>query len=208
MALMSYRAYAAHRKCSLRAVQKAIGDPDALGVRSGRIANALVPVPGSQHAKIDSVKADELWLLNTDEAKRSTLFTPDLPAPEIPDLALDDSSAESDATKKSYHESRATREKINAEQAQLDLDERKGKLIDVDDVKLLAFTALRSLRDALRNTGPRISAQLAAETDPFACEMLVNGEIDSALASITVEKILADQNDDEDLQEGNPDEGA
>lgn len=214
MPLMSYRKYAEHRKCSLRAVQKAIGDPDAKGHRTGRIADSLVPIAGSQHPKIDSDKADALWLLNTDSAKRSTMFAPgplagdalDVDAAE-PDLVLDTATAESDATKKSYHESRALREKINTEQAQLDLDERKGRLIDLDEAKLLGFTALRALRDALRNTGPRIAAQLAANTDPFECEQLVNNEIDAALASVTVEKILAEQNDEDDA-EGHPIEGA
>ena len=214
MPLMSYRKYAEHRKCSLRAVQKAIGDPDAKGHRTGRIADSLVPIAGSPHPKIDSDKADALWLLNTDAAKRSTMFAPGPlpgeptePEPTDAEIAQDLSSAESDATKKSYHESRALREKINTEQAQLDLDERKGRLIDLDEAKMLGFTALRALRDALRNTGPRIAAQLAATTDPFECEQLVNNEIDAALASVTVEKILTEQ-DDEDDAEGHPIEGA
>jgi hypothetical protein len=184
----------------------------------------LVAIAGSQHPKIDSVKADALWLLNTDAAKRSTLFTPssdsttpgstqlDDTAPDSIDLpsAPPGADAESDAIKKSYHESRAAREKINTEQAQLDLDERKGLLIDLEDARQLAFTALRSLRDALRNTGPRIAAQLAASNDPFECEKLVNAEIDSALASMSVEKILNDQpdEDDNDERDGTEPEGA
>lgn len=212
MALMSYRKYAEHRKCSLSAVQKAIGDPGPNGKRTGRIADSLVAIEGSQHPKIDSVKADALWLMNTDEAKRSTLFTPSLEssglrtaadpgtAPDADDFESP-TDLESDATKKSYHQSRALREKINAEEAQLDLDQRKGKLIDLDDAKQLGFTTLRALRDALRNTGPRIAAQVAALTDPFACEQLINAEIDAVLSSITVEKMLAEQSDDDDQQQ-------
>lgn len=205
MALMSYRGYAAHRNCSLRAVQKAIGDPDSNGIRTGRIAAALVPVEGSTHPKIDSMKADELWMLNTDEAKRSTLFTPSSdstsPAPGVVDAGdeLDlPADPESDAVKKSYHQSRALREKINVEEAQLDLDLRKGKLIDLDEAKQLGFTALRTLRDSLRNVGPRIAAQVAALNDPYACEQLINAEIDAVLMSITAEKLLADPGDDDD----------
>lgn len=222
MSLMSYRRYAEHRGCSLRAVQKAIGDPDGKGQRTGRIAAALVAVEGSTHPKIDSVKADALWMLNTNEAKRSTLFTPDiaapggedlfhvLPAPDVVDLdvleepaagevvmsALDSASEE---VKRSYHQSRALREKINSENAQLDLDLRKGKLISLEDAKQLGFTTLRALRDSLRNIGPRVAAAVASVSDTFTCEQIINAEIDAVLASITVEMLLTDQDDDDDL---------
>jgi hypothetical protein len=216
MALMSYRQYAAHHGCSLGAVQKAIGNPDATGRRTGRIAAALVAIEGNQHPKIDSVKADALWALNTDESKRSTLFTPNAVASVVDGIVLTAPGAEPDefetptndpeaeAAKKSYHQSRALRESINVEDAQLDLNLRKGKLIDLDDAKQLGFTTLRTLRDALRNTGPRIAAQVAALTDPYDCEQLINGEIDAVLSSITVDKILADQDDGDD-QEGQGD---
>lgn len=216
MSLMSYRRYAEHRGCSLRAVQKAIGDSDGKGQRTGRIAEALVPVEGSVHPKIDSVKADALWRLNTDESKRSTMFTPDADIFDDADPAdlADDGSADlgsdpsadapsaldsaSEEVKRSYHQSRALREKINVEDAQLDLDLRKGKLIALDDAKQLGFTTLRTLRDALRNTGPRIAAVVAALTDPFDCEMVINAEIDAVLSSITADKLLTEQDDDAD----------
>jgi glycine/D-amino acid oxidase-like deaminating enzyme len=181
----------------LRAVQKAIGEPDAKGRRIGRIADALVLVAGSPHPKIDSDKADELWLLNTDEAKRSTLFDPGVLTSAVADPE-EPAQTETDETKKRYHDSRAQREEVNLEQAQLDLDERKGRLIDIDDATQIGFTTLRALRDALRNTGARIAAQLAVETDSFACEQLVNAEIEAALSSVTVEKILSSAADDED----------
>lgn len=210
MPLMSYRKYAEHRGCSLRAVQKAIGDLDAKGHRDGRIAAALVAIEGSPHPKIDSEKADALWLLNTDETKRSLLFAPNdessgasVPPPLDDDFEIP-GDPESDAAKKSYHLSRASRAKIDTENAQLDLDQRKGKLIDLDEAKQLGFTTLRMLRDALRNTGPRIAAQLAAMTDPFECEQLINAEIDAVLASMTVEKMLTDPYADDD-QEGEGD---
>lgn len=203
MALMSYRQYAAHRGCSLRAVQKAIGDPDDKGKRTGRIAGALVSIEGSVHPKIDSGKADALWLLNTDEAKRSTLFTPSAgTSPLDTEPAGEDDvptgDPEADAAKKSYHQSRALRESINVEEAQLDLAIRKGQLIDLESAKQLGFTALRTLRDALRNIGARIGSQIAAIDDPFACEQMINAEIDAVLSTITVEALLAEQVDEDD----------
>lgn len=211
MALMSYRQYAAHRGCSLGAVQKAIGDADATGARTGRIAASLVPVEGSPHPKIDSAKADALWLLNTDETKRSTLFTPELDAaaatpPAGGDGEVDEFGAvmdsESIAIKKSYHQSKAKIAAVDLEEKQLDLDLRKGKLIPLDEAVRMGFTTLRTLRDALRNTGPRIAAQVAAMTDPYDCEVLINSEIDAVLSSITVDKILTEQDDEDDEGQG------
>lgn len=202
MPLMSYRQYAAHRGCTLRAVQKAVGDLDAKGQRSGRIGAALIAIDGSQHPKIDSDKADALWLLNTDETKRSTLFTPSDDAMDGNPLDSEPEEQggdpESDAAKRSYHQSRATRSRIDAENAQLDLDMRKGKLIDLEEAKHLGYTTLRTLRDALGNIGTRISAQVSALTDPFACEQLINAEINAALAGITADKLLAESDDDAD----------
>lgn len=211
MALMSYRQYAAHRGCSLGAVQKAIGDPDATGARTGRIAAAMVAVEGSPHPKIDSAKADALWLLNTDESKRSTLFTPDLDAPAAPPAGGGDGGgddfgpvedSESIAIKKSYHESKAKIAAVDLEEKQLDLDLRKGKLIPLDEAVRLGFTTLRTLRDALRNTGPRLAAQVAAMTEPYDCELLINSEIDAVLSSISVDKILTEQDDEDDEGQG------
>lgn len=207
MALMSYRQYATHRGCSLRAVQKAIGDVDHSGKRTGRIAGALIPIEGSVHPKIDSVKADTLWQLNTDDSKRSTLFTPNEGATsEGADTSLPADAEEfeptgdpiADAAKKSYHQSRAMRESINVEQAQLDLDIRKGQLIDLETAKQLGFTTLRTMRDAMRNIGARVGAQVAALADPYECEQLINSEVDAVLSSITVETLLAEQIDEDD----------
>lgn len=213
MALMSYRQYAVHRGCSLRAVQKAIGDMDQHGKRDGRIAGALVAIEGGTHPKIDSAKADALWALNTDEAKRSTLFAPS--AASTGDLA--DASAvdqeddiptgdpEADAAKNSYHKSRAMRESINVEEAQLDLAIRKGQLIDLESAKQLGFTTLRTMRDALRNIGARIGSLIAAMDDPYECEQLINAEIDAVLSAVTVESLLAEQVDEDDDEEGQGD---
>lgn len=184
---MSQREYAKHRGCALRAVQKAIADE--------RIALAMVTVPGERHPKIDSVKADALWQLNTDAAKRSVMFTPDLPEPD----AGKDAEPQADglaADKQAYHKARAEREQINLRNEQLDLDERLGKLIQIDEAIELGGTTLRTLRDALRNIGARISAQLAVLTEPHDCELLINTEIDACLSGVTVENLMKPVDDE------------
>lgn len=205
MALMSYRKYAEHRGCVLRAVQKAIAD--------GRITAALVAVPGQKFAKIDSDKADALWVRNTDETKRSLLFSsgPESAAEKNIPPAAEDAPAdadgapagvaaaeEDDQSKIAYRLQRTERERIAVELAQIELDERKGKLISIDDAAELAATSLRILRDALRNIGVRNGAMLAELKDPFECARLIDEEIDAALATVTVDAILTPQSDDDE----------
>lgn len=204
MPLMSYREYARHRGCTLKAVQKAIGEPDGKGGRDGRIGASLVAITGSKHAKIDSEKADALWQLNTDESKRSLFYEPEesaapakQPAAEADDDPLENTAdPELVAAKKELYISRAATARTVEENARLDLEERKRQLISLSEATQLSYTALRTLRDALRNIGARISAQVSATSDPFECEQIINAEIDAALSSITPEKLLADQNDD------------
>lgn len=210
MPLMSYREYARHRGCTLKAVQKAIGEPDGKGGRDGRIGASLVAITGSKHAKIDSEKADALWQLNTDESKRSLFFEPEesaaqakQPAAEAEDDPLENTAdPELVAAKKELYMSRAATARTQEENARLDLEERKRQLISLAEATQLSYTALRTLRDALRNIGARISAQVSAISDPFECEQIINAEIDAALSSITPEKLLADQNDDGDEDGG------
>lgn len=210
MPLMSYREYARHRGCTLKAVQKAIGEPDGKGGRDGRIGASLVAITGSKHAKIDSEKADALWQLNTDESKRSLFFEPEdsaaqakQPAAEAEDDPLENTAdPELVAAKKELYMSRAATARTQEENARLDLEERKRQLISLAEATQLSYTALRTLRDALRNIGARISAQVSATSDPFECEQIINAEIDAALSSITPEKLLADQNDDGDEDGG------
>lgn len=210
MPLMSYREYARHRGCTLKAVQKAIGEPDGKGGRDGRIGESLVAIAGSKHAKIDSEKADALWQLNTDESKRSLFYEPKesatpakQPAAEAEDDPLENTAdPELVAAKKDLYMSRAATARTQEENARLDLEERKRQLISLAEATQLSYTALRTLRDALRNIGARISAQVSATSDPFECEQIINAEIDAALSSITPEKLLADQNDDGDEDGG------
>jgi hypothetical protein len=119
---------------------------------------------------------------------------PDEPGQPADDAPEDPAAV---AAKRSYHESRAQRARIDAENAQLDLDMRKGNVIDLEAARRLGFTTLRTLRDALDNVGVRISAQVAALSDPFACEQLISAEIRAALAGVTPAALLTELDEDE-----------
>lgn len=209
--LMSYRAYARHRNVTLRAVQKAI--------ESGRIEV-------TEGKKIDPVKADQMWLANTDLSRASVaspnrvdpkagegaaafelklmaqnsggyLNKPTLIPPLPPEKKFEsnapggEESDGTDADSAEYRKHRAIREKANAERAQFELDELKGRLVEKDFAVQAVFTAFRAIRDAVINVAPRLKEEIAAEADSDACEQILENELTRALTSVDLTKIFS-----------------
>ena len=188
--LMGYREYARHRGVSLGAVQKAI-------------ANSRITVTAEK--KIDSVQADRDWHDNTDAsrvavsavetpvftAQKQISFSPQ--AGDEGDKPATDELTGTDKSASDYREHRSTRERYVALTRQLEYEQLVGQLINVDEAKRIAFTAFRSIRDSVLNVSARIKDQLAAETDPYACEQLLENELAAALAGIDVGKLMADK---------------
>lgn len=186
MALMGLREYARHRGCALRAVQKAVD--------AGRIK--LHQVEGERWPKIDQAQADRDWRENTDHSKQSLLnnLGPDGDLPDDPpadDEPADDSTAIG-------RRARAEREEIRRDRERIELDKLKGTVIDLDEARLLAFTAFRSLRDGLLNVPARIKDQCAAETDPLLVEQLIDSALTAELSRFDLSRVAQDQEDDDD----------
>jgi hypothetical protein len=195
---MGYREYARHRGVTLGAVQKAI--------KTARISvNA--------NGKIDPAAADQQWRDNTDES-RVAVNALEAQVPRVQqEIALppaaesaadvgrtlpDDEPAAGDggssaATAKEYRTHRATRERYQALTQQLEYEQLVGTLISVEEAKRIVYTSFRGLRDSVMNVAARIKDQLAAETDPHACEALIESEISAALAGVDVGKLLQEQ---------------
>lgn len=97
-----------------------------------------------------------------------------------------------------YRRARAERERTRAEREALELEQLRGKLIDVEDAGRAAFTAFRGLRDALENIPARIKDQVAAESDAFRVEQLIAAEIASVLSSFDVSGAVRETDDEAD----------
>jgi hypothetical protein len=63
-----------------------------------------------------------------------------------------------------------------------------GKYVDADDVKATAFNKARVVRDGLLNIPDRLSAVLAAESDPAKVHELLAAEIRNALEDLSGNK--------------------
>lgn len=175
--LLSFRQYAKQRGVSPEAVSKA--------VRQGRISTQL---DEKGQRKINPEVADREWAENTDHAMRKrqgegslkagrSTSEPPAPEGEAPQAApaLGPASlAQSNAIKAAYE----------ARIKKLEYEEKSGKLIDANKVKLDAFKVGRVVRDNLLNIPNDIAGKLAAETDKKKIHIMLTEAITVALEEI------------------------
>jgi len=187
---LSIRGYARHRGVSHTAVRKALA--------TGRITLA-------EDGKIDPQSADEQWTTSTNLSKprnsitgvpkkrralgspSDALGSPGFDEPVAPPLA------EAGATRlaSSYAASRAAREAYLARLAKLDFEQRSGKLVDADEVRVQIFGLGRRMRDALMGLPDRLAPVLAGQTDQAEIHRLLAQEIMASLAELSIAPPLA-----------------
>jgi hypothetical protein len=136
---ISLRAYSRRRGTSLRTIQSAI--------KSGRISGAVFRNETGRIIGIDPDWADALWEKWTDptQAERKT-------------------RAKSAATREpagDYLLHRSVRERVNAEIAQIDLEQRLGKLVDAAQAAAEFGAVLRQVRDAVMRLFEQLDVRLA-----------------------------------------------
>ena len=179
---LSIRAYAQHRGVSHTAVAKAI--------KAGRI-NA------EPDGKIDPVKADAQWDRNTLPSQNLNTAGAGKPASNAatPAVSTPVSTRESHAPLETraaapdYQTSRAIREAYAARLAKLEFEERTGKLLNADEVKVKHFNLARLLRDRIqqipRKLAPQIVAAVVAQPDQRVVEDLLMEAIREALEELS-----------------------
>lgn len=97
-----------------------------------------------------------------------------------------------------YRQARAERERIRRDRELLELEQLRGRLIDLEDAKRLAFTAFRGLRDAILQVPSRVMHPLAVETDALAIEALLERELEAVLERWDARRLTSDADDDDD----------
>lgn len=155
---ISIRAYARQRGVSDAAVRKAIA--------AGRIK--LQP-----DGTIDPNKADQQWAKNTNPARESRQKAKK-PRPKRPASdgvrAVQDTLKESGlraelgaAGSPSFNQARTAHEIAKAQLARIQLQEKRGEVINKSKTTAQIFRLAREIRDAWLNWPSRISAEMAAE---------------------------------------------
>jgi len=177
---LGIRAYARSKNVSHVAVLKAI--------KTGRLSRA-VSHDRAGKPRIDAAIADLEWDENVDPSARRDRKAGGRPTEDEPGLFGRVSRAAerrpSDPNLPSYTDSRAIRELYQARLARLEYEKQAGNLVDADGVRVEAYKAARSLRDALLAFPSRISARLASETNEHAVRELLVTEISLVLEELS-----------------------
>ena len=178
---LSIGAYAQHRGVSHTAVAKAI--------KAGRISK-------EPDGTIDPAKADTQWERNTlpsqslDGGPSKLTQKVATPAVSTPVSSREaQASLETRAAAPDYQTSRAIREAYAARLAKLEFEERTGKLLNADEVKVKHFNLARLLRDRIqqipRKVAPQIVAAVVAQPDQRLVEDLLMEAIREALEELS-----------------------
>lgn len=117
-----------------------------------------------------------------------------LPGGEGPDSSpptSDDPAEPVDEHTLAYRRDRAANERIKSERAQLELDQLRGRLVDVREIAELQFTAARIVRDRIEMVPSRVSADLHALVLSLITEEH-RPAVAAALEMHTFERRLAD----------------
>lgn len=178
---VSLRAYARHRGVALSAVQKAI--------ESGRITK-------QPSGKINVRSADAQWAANTDVGKRGMDRAADLDGDD-----LDDDEEVVVPQNSEYQRHRTTREETRSMKERIELDMLMGSVLKLEDATRMVFTSFRTIRDAIMNVPARTKDLLAAETDPYRIEMMLEKELAAALEAIDLKSMFKDQSQDQEETE-------
>lgn len=171
MAKVTPTAYAKHRGVSPAAVFDAI--------EKGRLCTSLEKKDSGRYL-IDVDAADAEWAANTDSGTGSLAHMKNRPKVEAQDVDDDDQPI-------TYAEARAQHERFKARLAELELEQREAKLVDVDAVQRESFRMARLVRDSLLNIPDRVAGELAAENNQFKVHQRLVKEIRRALEDLKFE---------------------
>lgn len=168
--LVTKTEYARRRGCTEAAVRRAVKD--------GRIT--LID------GKIDPVAADAQWARNT-RVRAGSRPTDDANLSGSGSVGgranSNDKEDTDDAT--GYWNSRARRERAEAELAELKLSELQGQLVRADDWAAALAKRAAAFREGLLQIPARLSAQLAAEPDQARVHTLLEEELRQVMEQLT-----------------------
>ncbi len=105
--------------------------------------------------------------------------------PSSPNEAGGGKGGESGKDPGGFYAGRARRMQVQAEEAELDLLERKRLLVGTKETEDAVFGVFRQVRDRLQNISARIAPRLAAEADATRVDQLLNDEIAMVLDELS-----------------------
>lgn len=172
---MSKKQYAAYRGVTVRAVQKAVAD--------GRIAGAVL-----KDGSLDAALADRLWLDNTDPGRGTPSHIGPLTDAErqVLETATHRRNAGDVLTPRL---ARILLMNCRAKLAQLELEGRLARLVDIKDVSRERTMLAQATCEAMLAIPDQLAAEIAGMTDPFEVHARMAAQIRSAIVGLT-EKVM------------------
>ena len=177
--LLSPEQYGATRKppVTRQAVMRAI--------TSGRLTKSTSRTDRGWH-RIDPELANKEWAAWTDRSKQEGARHKAGGRPAATAGLFGPDEQELHANRLTHSAASADRIMVDAELKRLDLEERRGTLIDRREAQTEAFQQGRDLRDAILRVPDRISSDLAAAAEPGQVHRLLTAELVAALETITM----------------------
>ena len=178
--LMTQAQYARHRGCSKQAVSRAV-------------AGERIRTFGADKL-VDPELADVQWQRNTRVRASNRPATAGSAAAgatgspagiDLQQPAAAVGAVQTPAPGLDYHAARTLRENNEAQLAGLRLAEQRGDLVRVDEVRHSLAKHAIAFREGLLQMPARLSAVLAAETDPTAVFAALDAEIRATLINLT-----------------------
>lgn len=206
---ISLREYGRRRGCSGEAVRRAI--------QSGRLVESVTRDARGRPKIADPALADSEWGGSTspaqqrdqgqigDAVSRSKGGDGKTRAPSTTPVEPkgDNGGGEEDGgnatAARGYQKARAVKEHYNARIAQLEYEEKAGKLVDADEVRRQYEDAGRKIKQGMQAIPDRVAPIVAAESDPKVVHEMISKEVEQVL------KELADSNAAEASAEKPPD---
>lgn len=183
---------------SIREAARRLGVSDTAvhkAIDAGRTSIAARK-PGSNRPLVAWPQIQTDWQANSDVSRRTHVGskTPKAakapaarsPAPApVPAVEVQPPTAGAAGT--SFAASRAVRETYQARLAKLEFEQKSGKLVEVDQIKVRAFKLARSARDQLLTMPDRLAPILASETDVLEVHRLLTEDIERTCERIAAE---------------------
>lgn len=85
------------------------------------------------------------------------------------------------STNSTYHQAKTAREVYEAKNAQLDFEQRAGRLVNIEQVRSRVQAKAAALREAIRQVPARLAPLLAPETDQNRVQQMLQDELDRVL---------------------------
>jgi hypothetical protein len=178
---VNLQAYANHRKALGLRGQSHVAVLNA--IQDGRLSAPAVRREGRAWV-IDADVADQQWAATTDLSGPGGGAPRPLAPPSKGRRSEDAPPPPSPGGVPPLAASKAIKAAFDAKLAQLEYQRQKGEVCDVAAMKREAFTLGKTVRDGILGIVPRISADLAALSDQYEIEQLLETEFNLALRAL------------------------